>query len=136
VTRATLALTLGLAIGAPGCAPDLLLSASNLEITPNPAQAGQAVTFTFTLTVIPGQGFTIIVLIDGTEHSRLTRFEAVEDRLIVVDLGDAAALISRYGLGTHIGGIEVRLHDQNRTAGTATKMFELQNAPPPVSRAQ
>ena len=119
------------ALAAAACDPDVALSASNLEITPNPAQPGQAVSFAFTLTVLPGQGFTLIVLIDGAEHTRFTRSEAVNGP-VVLDLGDAAALITRYGLGTHLGAIEVRLQEQNRTVGTAARAFELQNAPTPA----
>jgi hypothetical protein len=130
MARTALGLLLGLWLAPSACAPDVLLSAGNLEITPNPAQPGQVVSFSFTLTVVPAQVYSVIVLIDGAEHSRLTRSDAV-DGPAVVAVADAAELISRYGAGVHTGAIEVRLHDQNRTAGTAARTFELQNAPAP-----
>lgn len=90
--------------------------------------------FSFTLTVIPEQGCTVIALIDGTERTRARRFEAV-DGPFVIDVGDAGDLISQYGLGMHLGAVEVRLDDQSRTA-TANRTFVLQEpSPPPPSPA-
>jgi len=127
VTRAALAAALVLM--APGCGPDLRLAAAGLEIFPDPAQVGDSVSFSFTLTVIPEQGFTVRALIDGTEHTRISRFEGV-DGPFVIAIGAAGDLISQYGLGTHLGAVEVRLDDQSRTA-TANRTFVLQEPPPP-----
>jgi hypothetical protein len=124
------ALALGLVLTAPYCGPDLRLAATDLEISPNPAQAGDAVSFSFTLTVIPEQGYTVIALIDGTERTRVSGFESV-DGPFVIDVGDAGDLISQYGLGTHLGAVEVRLQDQSRTA-TANRTFVLREPPPPT----
>ena len=97
-----------LAIGASGCENTVSLSASGLEVIPNPAHAGDSVSLVFALTVVPRQGFTIIIRIDGVEHSRESRNEQVDD-LVIHEMGDAADLISTYGLGVHLATLEVRL---------------------------
>lgn len=126
VTRAAFALALVLA--APGCGPDLRLAATDLQISPNPAQPGDTVVFAFMLTVIPAQGFTVIARIDGTERARVSGFEAVDGPMVIV-VGDAGALISQYGLGMHLGAVEVRLDDGARAA-TANRTFVLEESPP------
>lgn len=129
--RTAAAVLLAATLTAPACGPDTLLAALDLTIYPNPAQAGDSVTFAFHLTVVPAQTYSVIVLIDGGEHLRGTRSEAV-DGPFVVNVGAAADLISRYGLGTHIGEVEVRLHDENRRVGTAARTFDLQAPAPPL----
>jgi hypothetical protein len=105
------------------------LAAVDLQISPNPAQPGEAVTFSFRLTVIPAQAYTVVALVDGTEHIQTDGFAAV-DGPVSVEMGDASDLITRYGLGMHVGAVEVRLEDRNRTT-SANRTFELQEAPPP-----
>lgn len=124
-----------LAWGAVACGPDLFLAATSLEITPNPAQPGDLVKFTFHLALVPEQSFTVVALVDGVEHSSKTEVAAV-DGPYDVELGDAGDLIATYGAGAHVASIEVRLNDRGRVARTADKVFELQeSAPPPGSRA-
>lgn len=128
--RATLAAcAIALVLAAAACTSDLLLAAQELEIGPSPAQPGDTVTFVFQLTVIPEQSFTVIVLIDGTEHLRVTRVEAANGPF-EIKVGDAADLIARYGAGTHTGGIEVQLNERNRIARTQAKDFVLETAAP------
>ena len=119
----------GLLLAAAACEPDLHVSVTGLEISPNPAHAGEAVSFSFDLVVVPEQGFTLIILIDGTEHTRITRF-AAEDGPVAIDVGDAAGLIAAYGLGNHDAAIEVRLDHGARTA-TARRTFTLEEPLPP-----
>lgn len=122
-------MALALVLALPGCKPDLQLAATNLQVTPDPAQPGQAVTFTFHLTILPAQGYTVIAFIDEVEHTRVTGFSA-HDGLFPVEVGAATDLIAQYGLGTHEGAVEVRLDDRNRSA-TAARTFTLEESPPP-----
>lgn len=118
-----------LAVGASGCDNAVGLSASDLEVIPNPAHVGDTVVFVFAITVVPRQAFTISIRIDGVEHSVESRNEEIND-LVIHQMGDAAGLISTYGLGTHLGSVQIRLADGGRTA-TSTRTFELQDPPPP-----
>jgi hypothetical protein len=132
-TRRILGLTLAglavLALGSSSCENALSLSATDLEVIPNPAHAGDSVSFVYALTVAPRQAFTITTRIDGVEHSRESRNEQVDD-LVIQQLGDAADLISVYGLGVHLATVEVRLDNGGRTTATS-RTFELQDVPPP-----
>ena len=125
-----LAIALAVAFVASGCA-DLFLRARELEISPNPAQTGDTVSFVFRLSVIPEQDYTILAFIDSTEHVSAAGFEAV-DGPFVLKVGAADDLIAQYGLGTHTGYVEVRLNARDRTARTANASFELR-VPPPAS---
>lgn len=120
-------------LAASSCGADLIVSAGNLDIVPNPAQQGQAVTFVFALTVFPAQTFTAVAVIDGEEYASVTRVAAV-DSLFQIPVGDAGELIARFGLGTHIGYVAVRLDERGRAVRTADESFELQ-APPPSPNA-
>jgi len=121
---AVLAGTVGLMLAAWGCGPELLLGAGQLEISPNPAQPGDSVSFVFRLRVVPGQDYTVIAFIDSTSHESVDGFEAV-DGPFVVQVGTADDLIARYGLGTHSAYVEVRLKE-GRTARTADESFDLE----------
>lgn len=123
------AVAIALPVTAMACTPDLLLSAGQLEIGPNPAQPGDTVSFVFQLTIVPAQSYTVIALIDGMEHQRATRTETINGPF-ETKVGDAADLIARYGPGTHTGGIEVQLHERNRIARTASRQFVLESATP------
>ncbi len=128
--RATLsACAIALVLAAGACTADLLLAAQELEISPSPALPGDTVTFVFQLTVVPAQSYTVIVLIDGTEHLRVTRVELVNGPF-EIKLGDAADLIARYGAGTHTGDIEVQLNERSRIARAASREFVLEAAAP------
>lgn len=117
-----------LLIGVPACA-DLFFSVRNLDISPSPARPGDTVTFVFYMGLVPAQSYTAIVLIDGAEHTRLTRTEAV-DGPVVVEVGDAADLIARYGAGSHVGNVEVQLNERSRTARSGERTFVLEAATP------
>lgn len=118
-----------LALSSSSCKTPVSLSASGLEVIPNPAHAGDSVSFLFALTVVPRQGFTITTRIDGILHRSESRNEQVDD-LIVQSMGDAADLIAVYGLGVHLAAVEVRLDNGVRTVSTS-RTFELQDVPPP-----
>ena len=111
-----------------GCSDDFALSITSLDIAPSPAQAGDSIVFSFKLTVQPEQGYALILLIDGTEHARISRFEAI-DAPLAISAGEAGDLIATYGLGTHEGAVVVRLNDGGRST-TASHTFVLQ-APAP-----
>jgi hypothetical protein len=112
-----------------GCGSDLLLVASGLEIYPNPAQPGDSVKFVFQLTLVPKHRYVAKVLINRTEHSRFERFEAVNGP-VELDLGDAAALIARYGEGVHRGSVEVEVIERSMIARSGEKDFLLQRGSP------
>ncbi len=116
-------------LAALGCNDDFALSITSLDISPSPAQTGDSVVFSFNLTVQPEQRFAVILRIDGTEHARMNRFEAI-DEPVSLSAGDAGDLIATYGLGTHEGVVVIRLDDGGRST-TASHTFVLQEPPPP-----
>ena len=128
---AVLAGIAGLMFTAWGCGPELLLGAGQLEISPNPAQPGDSVSFVFRLRVVPEQDYTVIAFIDSTSHQTVDGFEAV-DGPFVLQVGTADELIATYGLGAHTAYVEVRLLGHDRTAQTAAKAFELVEAAQPA----
>lgn len=105
------------------------LSASGLDIAPTPAVPGDVVVASFLVILAPIQRHTIVVMIDNTEHVRVTSNE-VPPRPYVITLGDAADLISAYGTGTHSAHIEVRAEEANETARTQSVGFELRQIVP------
>ena len=111
-----------------GC-EDLRLSASNLEIAPNPAVPGDVVVASFLLVLAPTQRHTVVVIIDNTEHVRVTSIEP-PPQPYVITLGDAADLIAAYGAGTHSARIEVRAEEANEAARTQSAGFELKQVTP------
>lgn len=105
------------------------LSASHLEIGPNPAVPGDVVVTSFILSLVPIQRHTIRIMINDTEHVSVTSSEQPPVPYLIT-LGDAADLISAYGAGTHSARIEVRAEDADRTARTQSVSFELRQATP------
>jgi len=116
-------------LAALSCNDDFALSITSLDISPSPAQTGDSVTFSFILTVQPEQAFAVILRIDGTEHARMNRFEAIGEP-VSFSAGDAGDLIATYGLGTHEGAVVIRLDDSGRST-MASHTFVLQEPPPP-----
>jgi hypothetical protein len=123
----TVAVTLAVTLGAAGCGEDFHLSTSALQIAPNPAVPGDLVGAVFVLRLIPAQRHTIIVVVDETEHLRVTRDDSPEVP-VVVDLGDAADLIATYGTGAHTAYIEVRALEANEKTRTRSASFQLNPA--------
>ena len=105
------------------------LSASNLEIGPNPAMPGDQVVASFILLLAPVQRHTVILIINNMEHSRVTRDETPPLPYIIT-LGDAAGLIATYGAGVHSARVEVRAEEEGESARTQTASFELREAAP------
>jgi hypothetical protein len=124
----------GLLIATLSCG-DVALGIRSLEISPNPAQPGDSVSFFFWLTVVPEQDYTVIAFIDSTEQVTQDAMEGV-DGPVVLPVGAADDLITRFGLGTHTAYVEVRLKGQSRTARTADRSFELQAAAQPAGRGK
>ena len=122
---------LALMVAVTTACSDFQLSASNLEIGPNPAVPGETVVAAFNLVLSPTQPYTIIVTIDNQEHSRVTH----NDQPLFVqtlELGDAADLIATYGVGVHSARVEVVAEDDNESSRTQSKAFELRQAAPAV----
>ena len=115
-------------IAATACS-EIHLSAFNLEIAPVSATPGDAVIASFRVNVVPTQSHTIIVMIDGVEHTRVTSDEPPPVPVIIA-LGDAAELIDQYGAGTHAAHIEVQAHEANEVARSASALFELEESSP------
>lgn len=111
------------------CFGDFHLSATSLQIGPNPAVPGDEVVASVLIALVPTQRHTIILRIDDTEHLRVTSNEAPAIPY-VIELGDAAGLISKYGVGTHSAYVEVRAEEKNETARTQAVGFELREAVP------
>lgn len=112
-----------------GCKSDLLLSAGDLDVFPNPAQPGDSVKFVFQLTLVPKHRYVAKVLINDAEHLRLERFEAINGP-VEINLGDAAGLIARYGEGVHRGLVEVEVTEKSQIVRSAAKDFVLQRRSP------
>jgi hypothetical protein len=108
---------------------DFHLSASDLDIGPDPAVPGDVVVASFVLSLVPIQPHTIILSIDDTEHLRVTSNERPPIPYVIA-LGDAADLIAAYGTGTHTARVEVRAEEKGETARTQSVAFELQQPVP------
>lgn len=105
------------------------LSASNLDIGPNPAVPGDQVVASFILLLAPVQRHTVVLTIDDREHFRETSTDT-PPLPYVITLGDAADLIATYGVGTHTARVEVRAEEEGETTRTQTASFELRDAAP------
>jgi hypothetical protein len=125
---------LALMVAVATACSDFQLSAFNLEIGPNPAEPGDMVVAAFNLHLAPRQPYTVILTIDEEEHSRVTHNDQPSVVQTIV-LGDAADLIATYGEGVHEVRVEVVAEEDNESARTQSKAFELRLAPPAV-RAQ
>lgn len=112
-----------------GCSDDFLLSTSNLEIGPDPAFPGDMVVASVLVSVIPTQRHTIFLIVDGEEHLRVSSAEQPAIP-VILQLGDAADLIQRYGTGVRVAHVEVRLDDSGRSARSQSAGFELQESEP------
>jgi hypothetical protein len=107
----------------------LRLRASDLEIGPNPAVPGDQMVATLLVLLVPVQRHTVVLTINGVEHSRTTSSDEPPIPY-VIQLGDAADLIAAYGTGTHSARVEVHAEEANETARTRSVTFELQAAAP------
>jgi hypothetical protein len=120
VTIATLAMP-----GLMGCGGDFHLSASTLDIGPNPAVSGEIVVASFFMNLIPTQNHTIVVIIDDAEHLRLESNDPPPIP-VVIQLGNAADLIATYGLGDH--EVYVQVHARDEAARTQSVVLQLTEA--------
>ncbi|HEX6133968.1 MAG TPA: hypothetical protein VFZ24_08390 [Longimicrobiales bacterium] len=111
-------------LAAASCTGDFHLSASNLEIGPDPAVPGDTVVATFLLSLIPTQSHTIIVMIDDTEHMRVTSDQAPLIP-VILELGAAADLIAQYGTGDHTIYILVNANEDDERTRTQSVGFRL-----------
>jgi hypothetical protein len=105
------------------------LRASDLEIGPNPAVPGDQMVASLIVLVAPVQRHTIVLTINGTEHSRVTSSDAPPIPYIIA-LGDAAGMIAAYGTGTHTARVDVHAEEANESASTRSVSFELRDAAP------
>ena len=124
-TKAALALVVAVIVGCR----DFQLSAFNLEVGPTPAEPGEMVVAAFNLVLTPRQPYTVILRINGAEHSRVTHND-LPSFVQTIQMGDAADLIAEYGVGTHSARVEVIAEEKNESSSTQSKPFVLQQAPP------
>lgn len=120
------------ALGIAGCG-DFHLSMSDLTISPLPARPGDMVVASFILNLLPLESHTIIVVIDSTEHMRVTRSDAISNP-IVLDLGDAADLIEQYGAGQHAAHVRVHANESDEATRTRWTQFLLEDDTPQEAR--
>jgi hypothetical protein len=111
------------------CGGDFHMSTSNVDVTPVSASPGDVLVVRFLLSLLPPQSHTMVVFIDDTEHMRLT-VDGAPDIPVVIELGAAVDLLSRYGAGVHSLYIQVRANDEDETTRTATVGFELDQGTP------
>jgi hypothetical protein len=123
------ALMVGAILATSACFGDFHLSATNLQIGPNPAVPGDELVASVLIALVPTQRHTIILRIDDTEHLRVTSNEAPAIPTLI-QMGEASALITQYGVGTHTAYVEVRAEDEDETARTQAVGFELREAVP------
>jgi hypothetical protein len=128
LTQGAIIGALGGLLGVTACG-EFHLSTSNLQIGPDPAVPGDMVVALFVLRLVPTQRHTIVLMIDNTEHLRLTSDEAPANP-VILDLGDAADLIAKYGVGAHSAFVEVHAHEANETTRTQSASFQLNEATP------
>lgn len=109
-----------------GCG-DFHMSTSDLDIGPNPAVPGNMVVASFLLSLIPVQNHTIIVIIDDTEHMRVTSSEPPPIP-VVLQLGDAGDLITQYGAGEH--DVYIMVHAGDESSRTQSVPLQLNPSAP------
>lgn len=105
------------------------ISTSDLAISPNPAAPGDAVVASFILNLVPQQSHTVIVVIDDTEHLRVTSSDDTRAP-ITIQLGDAADLIAQYGTGEHAAYVRVIANESDEATRTQAVGFELREDVP------
>lgn len=105
------------------------ISTSQMAVSPNPAVPGDAVVATFVLNLVPQQSHTMIVVIDDTEHLRLTSSDDTRAP-ITIQLGDAADLIAEYGTGEHAAYVRVIANESDEATRTQAVGFELREDSP------
>lgn len=115
---------------AAGCniGGDKAFEVGTLQVVPNPAQAGDVVSFNFFLLMVPERSFTVTALIDNTVHGSQA-LRQLYDGSFEFLVGDAEDLITQYGLGSHEGRIEVTITGES-TVLTTSSNFELQEVSP------
>jgi hypothetical protein len=120
---------MGLAGWTTACSGDFHMSASNLIVEPNPAHEGDVLTATFLLTILPAQQHTMVVIINGTEWTRVVEHgpPAVPT---VIQVGAASDLLERYGPGDHQMYVTIDAHSND--GRSRTEMVEFTLAPPPT----
>jgi hypothetical protein len=122
-----LAIALCASLGTAGCR-DFHLSTTGIDIGPTPAHPGDTVVLSFVLNLVPTQRHTMKVFVDDTEHLSITSSElpAVP---VIIELGDAADLITAYGTGQHVVYVRVEAHESGGATETRSAVLELAETP-------
>lgn len=131
MSRLQLVLTvvaLGAVLGMTGCREAVTLTATNFDVQPNPAFPGDQVEVSFVLTLLPVQSHTMIVFIGEAEHMRVTR-DRTPPIPVRLDVGDAADLISEYGVGNHTVSVEIHANHSDQAIETQSRTLELRESP-------
>lgn len=120
---------LGVMLASAACDSDFILSAYNLEIGPSPAGPGDMVVASFRVDLLPTQAHTVTIVVDGEDYLTVSR-EGPPTNPVLLELGDASTLIESLGTGAHVAHVEVHAIRDNKTARSASAVFELlENTP-------
>lgn len=114
-----------LSLGSCRFGSDLALQIGALTIGPNPAAAGESVTFRFGLTVVPEKNVTITAFINDEAYFSQTKL-VFWDALYEFEIGGADPMIARFGVGVHTARVQVFVIDEGRTLRTQAVPFELE----------
>ncbi len=117
-----------LAVTGLACSESISLDVGDLEVKPNPAQAGEDIAFEFFLMVMPARSVRLSAVVDGVTYSMETRSFNVNARF-EWPLGDAADMIAQYGAGTHNAQVLLLDIEEGIQLGSEQVSFELVEAP-------
>jgi hypothetical protein len=119
-----IAFILGATVPACNLGEDLTLEVYDLQVVPAQAQAGDIVSFTFTLIVITSGSVNLTALIDDDAFrtQQIPGYHSSEFQWV---LGDAQELIDQYGLGEHTARVSVVDGGTGRAVNSSVVTFEL-----------
>jgi hypothetical protein len=125
----SIVIAVGLGVAATACnlGSDLTLEVYDLQVAPAQAQAGDQVSFTFTLIVVSSGSVNLTALIDD-DAFKMEVIPGYHSSAFEWVLGDAGELIDRYGLGSHTGRVSVVDVGTGRTVASSAVTFELVEA--------
>jgi len=123
----SIALAVAVAVTGSGCSEGMQLDIFDLEVKPNPAQAGEDIAFEFFLIVMPARSIRLSAVVDGVTYAMETRSFNVNARF-EWPLGDAVDMIAEYGAGTHTAQVLLLDIEEGVQLGSEQVTFELVDA--------
>jgi len=113
-----------MSVGSCKLGEDTAFQIGALTIGPNPAEAGQDVTFAFGLTIVPEKRVTITAFINDVAYHSEEKI-LFWDSLYELELGSADPMIAQFGVGVHTARVQVFIIDEGRTLANSPIAFEL-----------